>query len=165
VPVSAISQVISLCKSLTTLLQGEVSLEYSFVFALVWALGGCLGEKDGIDYRKEFSSWWKNAWKSAVKFPSKGTIFDYFVDTSGDGCRFSEWASQLTNAEFDTFAQQMGQVTVQTSETLAISTLIHSFIAVRHPSLLIGGAGCGKTQISKGILREVLLEHPEQFSF
>ena len=37
-------------------------------------------EKDGIDYRKEFSSWWKGEWKSSVKFPQKGSVFDYYVD-------------------------------------------------------------------------------------
>jgi dynein heavy chain, axonemal len=47
---------------------------------LVWSLAGCLGEKDGYDYRKEFSTWWKGAWKNQVKFPSKGTIFEYFVE-------------------------------------------------------------------------------------
>jgi dynein heavy chain len=34
-------------------------LEYVFVYALVWAVGGVLCEKDGIDFRREFSIWWK----------------------------------------------------------------------------------------------------------
>jgi dynein heavy chain len=62
------------------MLEGEVkNLEYYFVFSLIWCLGGGLTEKDGIDYRKEFSSWWKSSWKTSVKFPSKGTVFDYYV--------------------------------------------------------------------------------------
>ena len=44
----------------------------------IWAFGGCLTEKDNKDYRKEFSSFWKKEFKS-IKFPSKGTVFDYFV--------------------------------------------------------------------------------------
>jgi dynein heavy chain len=32
-----------------------------------------------MDYRKEFSNWWKSEWKTAAKFPSKGTVFDYYV--------------------------------------------------------------------------------------
>lgn len=63
------------------MLKSEVkNLEYIFVYAFIWGISGCLGEKDGIDYRKEFSNWWKGAWKSQVKFPNKGTIYEYFVD-------------------------------------------------------------------------------------
>lgn len=91
--VTAISMVISLCRVLQCLLkEGYTNLEYAFVFSLVWSCGGCLAEKDGFDYRKEFSNWWKSEWKTAVKFPSKGTIFDYFVDNpkpdSKDPCKF-----------------------------------------------------------------------------
>ena len=68
------------------MIHGEVkNLEYLFVYSMVWAVGGCLGEVDGIDYRKEFSSWWKQHWKSAVKFPSKGTIFEYYVEQGEQG--------------------------------------------------------------------------------
>lgn len=75
------SMVISICKSLQVLLQGEIkNIEYFFVYALVWGIGGCLTEKEGVDYRKEFSNWWKGSIKSAVKFPSKGTVFEYYVD-------------------------------------------------------------------------------------
>jgi len=63
------------------MLQGEVkNPEYLFVYCLVWAIGGGLSEINGIEYRKDFSNWWKGAWKGAVKFPSKGTIFEYWVD-------------------------------------------------------------------------------------
>lgn len=34
--------------------------EALFVVSAVWAFGGCLAEKDQKDYRKEFSSFWKN---------------------------------------------------------------------------------------------------------
>ncbi len=68
---------------------------------MVWALGGSLAEKDGIDYRKEFSNWWKGEWKQSVKFPSKGTIFDYFVEQSGDTIKFEEWAKKLEQIDFD----------------------------------------------------------------
>ena len=62
------------------LTQDVKNVEYLFVYTLVWSVGGALAEKDGIDYRKDFSNWWKGAWKTQVKFPNKGTIFDYFVD-------------------------------------------------------------------------------------
>jgi dynein heavy chain len=72
--------VISLCRCLKPILEGEVkNLEYFFVFSLIWCLGGGLTEKDGVDYRREFSTWWKSEWKTSVKFPAKGTVFDYYV--------------------------------------------------------------------------------------
>lgn len=79
------------------------NIEYLFVYALIWGIGGALAEKDGIDYRKDFSNWWKSAWtkKSAVKFPNKGTIFDYYVDSSGESSKFSEWSSRLIPMDFD----------------------------------------------------------------
>lgn len=55
-----ISQVISICKALEPMLELNVSnLEYIFVCASVWGIGGALAEKDGIDYKKDFSTWWK----------------------------------------------------------------------------------------------------------
>jgi dynein heavy chain len=101
------------------------------VYACVWAIGGALAEKDGIDFRKEFSSWWKGEWKSSVKFPSKGTIFDYFVDQSTDSVKFEEWAKKLVTIDFDpTSGMQMGNVTVPTKETVATSDFVKSFINV-----------------------------------
>lgn len=58
----------------------------------VWAYGGCLSEKDNKDYRKEFSGFWKNEFKS-IKFPSKGTVFDYFVDIEASNFSLKEWKS------------------------------------------------------------------------
>jgi dynein heavy chain len=42
--------------------------EMYFVFAAIWAFGGALVEKDGINYRKNFDKWWKSTW-TAVKLP------------------------------------------------------------------------------------------------
>ena len=38
----------------------EDSLETWFAFCTIFAMGSCLAEVDGIDYRKLFSNWWKN---------------------------------------------------------------------------------------------------------
>jgi len=39
----------------------------------------------------------------------------------------------------------MGNITVPTTETLATSEFIKNFILIKHPCLVIGMAGCGKT--------------------
>lgn len=88
--------IISLCRALKPLIENDCkNIEYIFVYTLIWSIGGILTEKDGIDYRKEFSNWWKGEWKTSVKFPSKGTVFDYFVDQSEANYKFEEWAKKV----------------------------------------------------------------------
>lgn len=55
------------------------STEMLFVFCCVWCLGAGFGEKDNIQYRKNFSNWWKDTWK-IVKFQSSASVFDFYVD-------------------------------------------------------------------------------------
>lgn len=80
-----------MCKLLESIMdKHEVKgIEYVFVFAAVWCIGGGFSEKDGHDYRKEFSNWWKDKWKT-IKFPTKGTVFDYFVDI--ENTKLEEWS-------------------------------------------------------------------------
>lgn len=54
----------------------------------------------------------------------------------------------------------MGNITVPTKETLATEYFVKKFIFVNHPVMLIGLAGCGKTQLAKGILRSIVKELP-----
>jgi dynein heavy chain len=42
--------------------------EMYFVFAAIWAFGGALVDKDGINYRRNFDKWWKQTW-TTVKLP------------------------------------------------------------------------------------------------
>ena len=57
------------------------ALEIYFVFAAVWAFGGAMSITSGTDYRKKFSQYWKDTWKT-VKFPHRGEIYDVFVSHS-----------------------------------------------------------------------------------
>lgn len=59
----------------------------------------------------------------------------------------------------------MGNVTVPTIETLATAEFIRNYLLVKFPSLMIGQAGCGKTQLAKGILRDIVKEKPENYAF
>jgi len=94
VPVVEITLVVCICKLLESMLVGEIKgLEYIFVFACVWCLGSGFAEKDGHDYRKEFSAWWKDKWKT-VRFGNKGTVFDYYVDVEKNS--LEEWSKLNT---------------------------------------------------------------------
>ena len=62
-------------------------------FCCVWCLGAGFDLKDGRQYRKEFSTWWKEKFK-APRFPSAKTVFDYYVDF--ENTKFEEWNKLAT---------------------------------------------------------------------
>jgi len=126
------------------------TVETWFVFCCVWAVGSCLSEVDGIDYRKNFSTWWKNEMRT-IKFPTKGTVFDYFLQ---DQQKLEEWSGITATLDYSSDVP-MGQITVPTSETVSVMYFMKALMKVHHPVMLTGLAGCGKTQLAKGLLREL----------
>jgi dynein heavy chain len=136
----------SLLESLLTADKYEV-LEYWFIFCFVAAVGFCLMEKDGVDYRKAFDKWWRQEMKT-IKYPSKGTVFDYYVKET----KFEEWSSAVEEITYSS-ETPMGEVTVPTSETVAMTFIMKALMKVHHPIMLVGLAGCGKTQSCLGLLR------------
>jgi dynein heavy chain len=146
--------IISMCRLLESILdkQDVKALEYLFVFASVWCIGGGFSEKDGKDFRKEFSNWWKEKWKT-VKFPSKGTVFDYFVDI--ENSKLEEWNKMTTKEVDPDTSRPISSYTIPTMDTMSANYLMKQFISVEHSPMLIGPAGCGKTQITMGLLNEL----------
>lgn len=51
-----------------------------------------------VDYRVEFSKWWVNEFKT-IKFPSQGTIFDYYIDPESK--KFMPWTDKVPTFELD----------------------------------------------------------------
>lgn len=51
-----------------------------------------------IDYRAIFSRWWAKEMR-AVKFPSQGTVFDYFVDPNTK--KFTHWSENTPSFELE----------------------------------------------------------------
>ena len=51
-----------------------------------------------VDYRVEFSKWWVNDFK-VIKFPSQGTVFDYYLDNETK--KFLPWTERVPKFEFD----------------------------------------------------------------
>mmetsp|Transcript_146756 Transcript_146756/g.471049 ORF Transcript_146756/g.471049 Transcript_146756/m.471049 type:complete len:4209 (+) Transcript_146756:103-12729(+) len=149
VPMVDINMLMACCSLLQDLLTPDKyeMLEYWFLFCFTASVGFCLTEVDGVDYRKNFSNWWKGEMKT-IKYPSKGQIFDYFVKDS----KFEEWAAAVEEIPFSS-ETPMGEVTVPTSETVAMTYLMRALINQNHSIMLIGLAGCGKTQSCLGLLR------------
>jgi dynein heavy chain len=120
IPQTEISMVVSLCKLLESILKNPAvkGLAYVFVFCCVWCLGGGFDLKDGRQYRKEFSTWWKEKFK-APRFPAAKTVFDYYVDF--ENTKFEEWnklAIGDISSEIDT-SKPISAFTVPTVDTIA----------------------------------------------
>lgn len=48
----------------------QKTVEAYFVFACIWAFGGCLAVEKTADYRAQFSQYWVLEWKT-VAFPDQ----------------------------------------------------------------------------------------------
>eukprot|EP00891_Asterochloris_glomerata_P001316 jgi/Astpho2/1316/Aster-06188 len=125
--------------------------EMTFVFAMIWAFGGALCEKDGISYRKNFDKWWKMTW-TTVKIPGKGTIYDYFVNFKTG--KFTPWTDLVTDIEYDS-AMPMSSLFVPTAETSSLRFFLDLMVTLKKPIMFVGGAGVGKTQLVKGKLAQL----------
>lgn len=112
-----------------------------FVFACVWAFGSAMFQDTTIDYRVEFSKWWVNEFKS-VKFPIGGTVFDYYIDTETK--QLTPWTDKVPRFELDSDLP-LQAVLVHTSESIRIRYFLDLLMIKKHPVMLVGNAGCGKT--------------------
>lgn len=115
--------------------------EIYFVFACIWAFGSAMFQDQTVDHRVEFSKWFMNEFK-AVKFPATGTVFDFFIDQ--DTKQMTPWTEKLTKFEMDSDTP-LQSVLVHTSESIRIRFFIDLLMDKKHPVMLLGNAGCGKT--------------------
>ncbi|XP_076261923.1 dynein heavy chain at 93AB isoform X2 [Rhynchophorus ferrugineus] len=115
--------------------------ELYFVFCCIWAFGSAMFQEQTTDYRVEFTKWWVNEFKT-VKFPSTGTVFDYFIDDETK--QFVPWSEKLSRFELDPDTP-LQAVLVHTAESIRLRYFLDILMEKRHPVMLVGNAGCGKT--------------------
>ncbi|XP_037924668.1 dynein beta chain, ciliary isoform X3 [Hermetia illucens] len=115
--------------------------ELYFVFACIWAFGSAMFQDQAIDYRIEFSKWWVNEFKT-IKYPTGGTVFDYFLDAETK--QFLPWTERIPKFELDSDLP-LQAVLVHTSESIRIRYFLDLLMDRKHPVMLVGNAGCGKT--------------------
>ncbi|EFN51784.1 hypothetical protein CHLNCDRAFT_37234 [Chlorella variabilis] len=161
VPLPAINQVQTLCKILEGILPKEVQrggpppdkklLEHHFVFACIWAFGGCLLVDKITDYRLQFSRWWQGEHKT-VLFPAEGTVFDYFVDDQ-NVC-MTHWRQRVTQFTYVPDADSMS-FCVPTVETTRLNYLLELLLPNMHHVMFVGNSGTGKTTIMQNKLRSL----------
>ncbi|XP_023385619.1 dynein heavy chain 9, axonemal [Pteropus vampyrus] len=94
-----------------------------------------------VDYRAEFSKWWLTEFKT-VKFPSQGTIFDYYIDPETK--KFELWSKLIPQFEFEP-EMPLQACLVHTSETIRVCYFMERLMKKRRPVMLVGTAGTGKS--------------------
>ncbi|XP_018058898.1 PREDICTED: dynein heavy chain 9, axonemal [Atta colombica] len=117
--------------------------ELYFAFACIWAFGSAMFQDQLIDWRNEFSKWWQNEFKT-IKFPSSGTVFNYFIEPETK--KLIPWTEKVVSFELDADIP-LQSVLVPTGETIRFRFFMDLLIKKRVPIMLIGGAGSGKSVI------------------
>ncbi|XP_010617035.1 dynein heavy chain 17, axonemal [Fukomys damarensis] len=115
--------------------------ELYFVFACLWAFGGAMFQDQLVDYRVEFSKWWINEFKT-IKFPSQGTVFDYYIDP--DSKKFLPWTDKVPHFELDLDVPLQASL-VHTTETTRIRYFMDLLVGKSWPVMLVGNTGSGKS--------------------
>ncbi|XP_067914454.1 dynein axonemal heavy chain 17-like [Heterodontus francisci] len=128
--------------------------ELYFVFACVWGFGGTMFQDQLVDYRVEFSKWWVNEFKS-VKFPSQGTVFDYYIDSETK--RFMPWTEKVPTFELDSDLPLQAAF-VHTTETIRLRYFIDLLLDIGQPIMLAGNAGTGKSVLMSEKLNSLNIE-------
>ncbi|XP_032397932.1 dynein heavy chain 9, axonemal [Etheostoma spectabile] len=149
IPIPEQSMVQMLCHLLECVLTPENTppdcakelYELYFVFAVVWAFGGAMFQDQLVDYRVEFSKWWVAEFKS-IKFPSQGTVFDYYIDPESK--KFEPWSKMVPRFEMDADTPLQACL-VHTTETIRVRYFVDRLLERRRPVMLVGNAGTGKS--------------------
>ncbi|TTH38815.1 Dynein beta chain, ciliary [Bagarius yarrelli] len=162
-PIPEASMVQTLCCLLDCLLSEENTppdsprelYEIYFVFACVWAFGGALFQDHLRDYRGEFSRWWNKEMR-AVKFPSQGTVFDYYIDPETK--KFTPWSERTPLYELEPDVP-LQMVMVHSAETICLAYFVELLLEKGKPVMLVGNAGVGKTIL----VWDTISKHREEY--
>jgi dynein heavy chain len=163
VPVSKMCTVQSVCYLLEGLLDGfeeedqrsADDIEALFAFEVMCAFCGPLTDDKGSASRKKFNNLWRSEFKKVI-IPSEGHVLDYFFHVkTRDVLQCSSLVEEYVHVTEGSFSS----IFVPTVNTTRVSSVIHQLVQNRHPVLLVGPAGTGKTQILSEYLKGMETEH------
>eukprot|EP00937_MAST-01D_sp_MAST-1D-sp2_P001625 g1625.t1 len=156
-PVRLICQVMTVCHLLEKLLTGDKEcIEPLFVFCTTWAFGGPLSVDKQNDFRKEFHNQFTGTFTDiAHLYPQDGLCFDYYFDTASHS--FHPWNERVAGYEPRPIGSGPGQspfasIVVATMDTTRMRFLLDCLASNGYGSMLVGGAGTGKTTIVQDYL-------------
>lgn len=116
--------------------------EIYFVFAVMWGFGSTLFQDQILDWRNEFSKWWLSEFKT-VKLPGgEGNVFNFYIDSETK--QFMPWTQLVPEFELDP-SIPLQSTLVNTADTVCLRYFIDLLVAAKHPVMLVGGSGTGKT--------------------
>merc|ERR1711871_492239 len=126
----------------------RAAIEPRFVFAGVWSFGASMFEFEGTDYSEKFSKWWMGKFKG-VRLPTRGSVFDLYLDIENEeGDTFVPWSqSKYFYSVKYKAGTPMDSITIPTPESSANAHWLISLMHMSKPVMLVGPAGCGKTQL------------------
>jgi len=83
-------------------------------------------------------------------------VFDYYVDI--ENSTLEDWSKMSTSDVISTIdtSKSIPSYTIPTVNTISFSYLMRQMIQINRCPQLVGLAGCGKTQIIKGLLNELV---------
>lgn len=117
--------------------------ELYFVFCVIWGFGSALFQDQLVDWRNEFHKWWITEFKY-VLFPKAGTVFHYYIDSETK--QWLPWTNLVPGFELDPDIPLQSAL-VPTAETARLRWFMDQLIDKKHPVMLVGSAGSGKSVI------------------
>lgn len=124
---------------------GELHIERLYLFSLIWSFGGLLDEQD----RKKFSELLLSLTSALPDYDQEISVFDYYVDESGE---WDPWQSRVPEVSYFDAADLLGEVFVDTVDTIRTRQFMELASASGRNILLTGPAGCGKTSLISDFL-------------
>ncbi|KAI8904300.1 dynein heavy chain and region D6 of dynein motor-domain-containing protein [Gorgonomyces haynaldii] len=118
-------------------------LELWFLFATIWALGGSLTQ----DCRRQFDSFLRGI---EGQFPSKDTIFEYYVDKTNK--QWAPWEDKLPAGWRYSTSIPYYKIFVPTVDTVRNEFIVKSLVSKRKSVLLVGDVGTGKTSLLQNMI-------------
>ncbi|XP_070190368.1 uncharacterized protein [Littorina saxatilis] len=119
---------------------GELHIERLYLFCLIWTFGGQLDAAD----RKGFSDLLKTLSSSLPDDDRDICVFDYYVDESGE---WDPWHSRVPEAVYLDNQDILGEVFIDTVDTIRSRILMEFAAASGQNVLLVGPHGSGKTAL------------------
>lgn len=116
-------------------------LKQIFVWSFAWSFGGGLDSKG----KHDFDGLIRESFEAKSIYPTRRTIFDYYLDT--DGLTFTPWSELSSKAEPD-------ENFVATEDSVAFTKLTELLVTHKRHSMVVGPSGSGKSIIIQNMLAE-----------
>ncbi|KAJ3056563.1 Dynein heavy chain 2, axonemal [Rhizophlyctis rosea] len=118
-------------------------IELWFLFSVIWAVGGPLTDES----RKKFDMFLREI---EGQFPSKDTVFEYYVDKQNKG--WSPWEDKLPSGWRYAPNTSFYKILVPTVDTIRNEFVVRSLINKKSPVLMVGEVGTGKTSLLQNVI-------------